>query len=484
MLKSKNSNMKKLQDIRINVAYDNILTTRGDGTVSFIAPNVLELPIHPWHTLTLDKIKEVEKNYNIKFPISEDSEIFQNTKISEELVGSNSHKIEEFIDNTYNTFLPVSTEVALKSTIPFIYPIMLYDVDIFRYEPIDLPVNVIEAVRMGRGKVVFMMATEGFFGISESHFIWFSDLAEKYSLGKNDLFIITSNLNAQNLHEELVESEHIVDNFTTYSYNYFQHKIWFQHGGDVLNEETKRVAIGAFENCLEKKQTGVFEFRFLCFNRVTKPHRVVTFGQLVSDQVLREQSILSCGTSASHFAGPGNFEGGASTLEENYKYGREKILKYFREVHDETKPYVYDFVDLNNNKAGIINLKAQTISFINIVTESLVEPTTVFCSEKIFKPIYSAQPFLLVGNPYTLKHLRERGFQTFSRWWDESYDEEENFTRRFEKIMDVVYEVSSWSPERCTEVYNEMESVLRNNINVMVDSYYPELLIKELSNYA
>lgn len=470
--------------MKINVAYDKALTVTKNGGLGHIAPNVLELPIHPWHTLTYERIKELEAEYNVNFPIFEEDEIFRTTNISRDLVGSNSHKIENFIDNTYGTFVPTLTSEALDSDLLFLYPIMLYDVDIFRHEPIDLPEEVVKNVQKGKGKVVFMMATEGFFGMADSHFLWMSDLASRHSFTKNDLWIITSNLLAEDVHKELVEAETIRDNFTTYCYNYFQHKIWFQSGGDVLNEQTKTTALKAFEHCLNKKQEGLIDLHFLCFNRVTKPHRVVTFGQFVSDSILQKQSILSCGTSASHLAGPGNFEGGASILEEDYRHDREKILKYFREVHDEKKPYVYDCEDLHNNKAPVINLEAQIRSFVNIVTESLIDSTTVFCSEKIFKPIYSAQPFILVGNPHTLKHLKQRGFQTFEQWWDESYDEEENFTRRFEKIMDVVYEISSWTPEKYMKVYLEMEPVLRNNINVMIDSHYPEELIKKLSNSA
>jgi hypothetical protein len=78
------------------------------------------------------------------------------------------------------------------------------------------------------------------------------------------------------------------------------------------------------------------------------------------------------------------------------------------------------------------------------------------------------QPFILFGNPYSLKKLKEIGYQTFDKWWDESYDLETDFTRRLEKIVDVMIEIASWDSHKLYEVTNEMEDVLFHNFNVLM----------------
>jgi hypothetical protein len=61
----------------------------------------------------------------------------------------------------------------------------------------------------------------------------------------------------------------------------------------------------------------------------------------------------------------------------------------------------------------------------SIVAESTVEATEeqpIFISEKTFKPIAFAQPFMIYGNTGTLSYLKSQGFETFDNIFDESYD--------------------------------------------------------------
>ena len=54
------------------------------------------------------------------------------------------------------------------------------------------------------------------------------------------------------------------------------------------------------------------------------------------------------------------------------------------------------------------------------------------------KPIMNFHPFFVVGNPFTLKRLKELGFKTFSDVWDESYDNELDMKIRVGMIVEEV----------------------------------------------
>lgn len=84
--------------------------------------------------------------------------------------------------------------------------------------------------------------------------------------------------------------------------------------------------------------------------------------------------------------------------------------------------------------------------------------------------MFCAQPFILIGNPNSLTKLKEYGFQTFDKWWDESYDTESDFTNRLGKIIDIMEEISTWDKEKMYKITKEMESVFINNFNVMVNT--------------
>ena len=47
----------------------------------------------------------------------------------------------------------------------------------------------------------------------------------------------------------------------------------------------------------------------------------------------------------------------------------------------------------------------------------------IFLTEKIYKPIICGSPFFVLGNRGTISELRNMGFKTFDKWWDESYDD-------------------------------------------------------------
>lgn len=58
----------------------------------------------------------------------------------------------------------------------------------------------------------------------------------------------------------------------------------------------------------------------------------------------------------------------------------------------------------------------------NIVTETVFYYDKLHLTEKIFKPIVSKQPFMLLAAPGNLAYLKSYGFKTFDGIIDESYD--------------------------------------------------------------
>jgi hypothetical protein len=64
--------------------------------------------------------------------------------------------------------------------------------------------------------------------------------------------------------------------------------------------------------------------------------------------------------------------------------------------------------------------------------------TPLRITEKTFKPIANYQPFIVLGNEGTLKYLKSLGYESFTEMFDESYDQEENITKRFLMVLDEI----------------------------------------------
>lgn len=106
-------------------------------------------------------------------------------------------------------------------------------------------------------------------------------------------------------------------------------------------------------------------------------------------------------------------------------------------------------------------------SYFTIVSETNAESTYCFITEKTVKPIMNLHPFLIIGNPYTLKILKSYGFQTFDKWWDESYDNEFDFKERAKMVLSIVSDLCSKSKEEMNSLLFEMNDVLIYNKNLL-----------------
>ena len=102
--------------------------------------------------------------------------------------------------------------------------------------------------------------------------------------------------------------------------------------------------------------------------------------------------------------------------------------------------------------------------FCDIVTESRFAQPTGNYSEKVQQPMFYGKPFILLAPPYTLQYLREKGYKTFSDFWDESYDTCENHQERLLKIFDLVSYIESKSIEELREIYCSMKPILKHNM--------------------
>ena len=83
-------------------------------------------------------------------------------------------------------------------------------------------------------------------------------------------------------------------------------------------------------------------------------------------------------------------------------------------------------------------------SYCHLVLETFFDAdgsNGCFISEKVFKPIRHGQPFVVFGAPYTLKTLRELGYKTYDYAIDNSYDEIEDNTQRFVKVVEAVQKI-------------------------------------------
>jgi len=126
---------------------------------------------------------------------------------------------------------------------------------------------------------------------------------------------------------------------------------------------------------------------------------------------------------------------------------------------------------LFNNTWGdaIVNPRCYTDSWFSLVTETIYDYPYTFRTEKIWKPILMAHPFVVAANPGYLKDLRNAGFKTFGTLIDEHYDQIDRPDVRIERIIDTMIWLCSgsnaadfWDASRDICKYNQQHLVEYN----------------------
>ena len=409
---------KSIEHILISVGYDDINK-----------PNLSDLDIHPqW---VMDTKSDIKKYLTWT-------------------------QFEKYWGNKLQTFQTNTVQYFYENNIKFIYPITLYSVDLFdRYKTIDLNETLLMCIKKKLAKIVLLYTTEGDWGTNDTHFNWLNNLIDKYNFERDDILVVTTNL--------IAHENYKGDKFEIIPYNFFIDDLEF-----ITLNKTDKNSVSLFEkkyiqyiddNRLNKKNK-----HFICFNGIPRLNRLLIYGAIKSNDKLNSTTILSLRNTQTN--NPKSFYDVVKSNTNN-----KQVIDFF-ENYDATINSSYDTNDWNKiySWGSFVNEPAHKSSFINIVTETMWNKESIFFTEKIHKPIYMCQPFILFGNPYSLKKLKEYGFKTFDKWWDESYDDELDLNNRLQKIVSLLEEIATWDFDKCYSITNEIEEILIHNYKVMMSN--------------
>lgn len=180
---------------------------------------------------------------------------------------------------------------------------------------------------------------------------------------------------------------------------------------------------------------------FLCLNRVPRTHRLLLLYHLHNSRLFDDGLI-------------------SYTIGNNDFLDHKKFTKIGKQLLGTSR--ILDFSH-GNLLAESVPITLYERSFVSVVTETLIEPEYLFITEKTWKTIYAGHPFMVLSSIGTLKELQRMGYQTFSKWFDESYDGEESLDRRCEIIVSNLNKFKSLSSSELIDIRHEMEEVTTFN---------------------
>lgn len=135
--------------------------------------------------------------------------------------------------------------------------------------------------------------------------------------------------------------------------------------------------------------------------------------------------------------------------------------------------------DIQSEMNPDLNTHKNVDSFWHIVTETAFYQSKLHLTEKIFKPIVSKQPFMLLAAPGNLEYLRSYGFKTFTGIIDESYDLIEDHDARVEAVVAQLKWYCSLTDSEKTDIQKQCEPIVEHNFHHFYGKF-KEIITDEL----
>ena len=201
-------------------------------------------------------------------------------------------------------------------------------------------------------------------------------------------------------------------------------------------------------------ENKIIKKTFLCMNLHEKPHRKEIFEHFQKNNIFDKTYFSYMQYDTTH---PYHKK---LPSEENFE------LEVPRDVLPCFKP---EYKPIEEHKTSFCSIVTETM-FFSTDCDFLLKDS-MFITEKTEKCFSAGHPFIMVSTPFFLKKLKEFGFKTFHKWWNEDYDDETDDELRMIKIKNLITKLSKLSVESLQNMYKEMLPTLIHNQKVNHDWY-------------
>ena len=117
-------------------------------------------------------------------------------------------------------------------------------------------------------------------------------------------------------------------------------------------------------------------------------------------------------------------------------------------------------------------------SYLNMVTDTyyMIPGGNTFLSEKVFNAMGNGQIFIMLSPPGTLAWLHGQGYQTFSNYIDESYDNIKNDHDRLQAVSTEFIKFIQRPIEQINSIYRECLPIVEHNKKRLFECCFKETI--------
>lgn len=330
---------------------------------------------------------------------------------------------------------------------------------------LDLSLYCKQKLRKNKIPILLFFDSEGF--DFESMDFWLDNIQYQFTnvdLQQNQKFLCFGTHNMQNFYDKHLEKfknqQNIVDlNLKLYGIEFFkssyESKMTKVFGSNFFEYQYNYPNGQWFEQIRHSLLSPEGKTKnFICLNRNLRFHRLALVSEIFRNGLYQDSVTSLTGSPIM----PGPNEG--DIVKVNQVFIDESQRNYFFDFIKKFKPL---HIPDDNNILWIPPKEFYIDTYFSLITETEISDKTLFITEKTAKALTWMHPFIILGNPYSLRYLKSLGYQTFPEIFDESYDEEVCFRNRFSMILQETIKFCKLSKEEKQSKFLSVIDKLQHN---------------------
>lgn len=302
-------------------------------------------------------------------------------------------------------------------------------------------------------------------------FDWFHNSCEFYSINPKQIIYITGNMAVESQYEQYLLKSPKESRICVIPHAHFEQAVCQTY---INNVRFDKVEFASLEEQIIYKRDNLEKVKiYNALQKRPRAHRIWLFKELFFNDLLQDGIV-----SMNSLDFNNTFYDGKFMTREEYDQ-IDKVLPILPPGIEKTEEEIRLFADQDSGKYQMrINDDVMMDSWVSVISEASYAEDTCFISEKSFKPIVGYHPFIIFGNKYSLKYLRELGYKTFSPYIDESYDELDSWERlnaiivSLQKIKNIpINERLNWFLQMKDILIHNFETLRKNTLQYAPTSY-------------
>lgn len=314
-------------------------------------------------------------------------------------------------------------------------------------------------LRRGKALLLLDQSHEGY------HEDWmFQELHNQcleYGVNPRQIIYVTGNLIEDKQYDKWTSENNVADKMCIVTYSHFEYMIY-----DTMKNRTSIFSLNKLPNFLDHIKYKIKNLSTIktynCLQKRPRAHRAWMFKGLV------DYDLLDYGINSMNFIEHKNTYY-ANKLMTPEEYERIKIhMPILPPTKTSSEDELKAFSDINSGKyIQTFNEETMLQSWLSVTSESSFAEDSCFLSEKSYKPIAGSHPFMILGNRYSLRRLRELGYKTFHPFIDETYDDLDTWDR-LDAMHRELKRINSFSNIEKLYWFKSMGDILQYNLEHLI----------------